>query len=55
MVKKVNIYDEDYYILYIKEESLEFKSKAPSSPKSNKVDGQLPNITYLKFVEYLTG
>jgi hypothetical protein len=57
MVKKVNIYREDYYILYIKEESLDNKSKKfESSPSraSSKAQAAIPNLTYLKLIEYIT-
>ena len=52
MVKKVNIYEEDYYILYIKEDLVEGgkakegKGKAPTL---------LPGLSYLKLIEYITG
>ena len=55
MVKKVNIYREDYYVLYIKEDTLEAKGRRTDSP--NKNTNKLhptPNLTYLKVIEYIT-
>lgn len=57
MVKKVNIYREDYYVLYIKEDSLEAKSKRMDSPNknTNKVQSiPTQNLSYLKAIEYIT-
>lgn len=53
MVKKVNIYEEDYYILYIKEELVEGnKGKGEGKGKAPTL---LPGLSYLKLIEYITG
>jgi hypothetical protein len=48
MVKKVSIYREDYYVLYIKEDALDAKTTSPA--KSHQQPTPLPALNYLKLI-----